>query len=149
LLAQIDKFDRLQELPASIEALTALCKLVIIDFSNIRALLPSVGSLTALTRLILGGCALTNVPSSIVSLTALRIVSLSIPKEAQEDSRVSKTLACAPPALRLLKHMRLRGLGVDDVEATGCSLKAWPLPLLNDISGWLSTSEQPINSKSC
>jgi len=93
---------------------------------------------------------LTDVPSSIESLTRLCTLLLHVPAAVQQDGRAFKTLACALPALHLLQHLHLRGLGVDDVVAIGRSLKAWTLPFLDlGISDWGATAFQRMCLKSC
>jgi len=115
----------------SIAVLTALHTLVLASLPRLRALPTSIGALTVLTKPTLCDCALTDVPSSIESLTQLCTLALDIPAAPQQDVRVFKTLACALPALHLLQHLCLRGLPEDDVVVIGRSLKAWPLPLLD------------------
>ena len=135
----------LRELPASIAVFTALHTLELASFPRLRALPTSIGALTALTKLTLCDCALTDVPSSIKSLTKLRTLALHVPAAARQDIRVFRTLAHALPALRLLQHLDLCGLGEDNVLALGRSLKAWPLPSLDfDNSIWLTPAYPPM-----
>jgi len=144
----IESCDTLRELPASIDALMVLQTLHLNLLPNLKALPVSIGALIALTNLNVYFCGLTDLPSSIESLTALRTLMLS--QEMHPDGRALKTLACALPALRLLQRLVLFGVCEDDVLALGCSLKAWPLPLLDlDNSNWRNASDNQICLTSC
>jgi len=114
----------LRDLPASIAVPTTLHTLVLASLPRIRALSTSIGALTGLTKPTLCDYALTDVPSSIESLTQLCTLALDIPAVPHQDVRVFKTLACALPVLRLLQHLCLRGLPEDDVAVIERSLKA-------------------------
>ena len=73
-----------------------------------------------------------------------------MPAAAQQNIRAFRTLAHALPALRLLQHLDLCGLGEDNVLALGRSLKAWPLPSLDfDNSIWLTPACPPIGLQRC
>ena len=126
---QVCGCSKLASLPASILVeLSALKKLSLWNLRKLTSLPKSIGAPSALTMLDLRGCALRDVPSSIELLTKLRVIRLWIPAEV--DGRAFKTLATLLPALRLLEHLDVGGLGEDDVLSIGRSLKAWPLPLL-------------------
>jgi len=124
-------FNELGALPASIGRLTSLETLRIRFCGALQELPESVGTMAKLRTLELYKCALTDVPSSIESLTALRSLTFGIPLAVRQDSRAVKTLAYSLPALRLLQHLNLHGLGEDNVLTIGRSLKAWPLPPLD------------------
>jgi len=150
---QVRGCSKLASLPASIVvALSALKKLSLWNLRKLTSLPKSIGALTALTMLDLRGCALRDVPSSIELLTKLQVIRLWIPAEV--DGRAFKTLATLLPALRLLEHLDIGGLGEDDVLSIGRSLKAWPLPLLENTYQSLDlpimpNEYLPINLKQC
>eukprot|EP00277_Geminigera_cryophila_P028974 CAMPEP_0179487466 /NCGR_PEP_ID=MMETSP0799-20121207/63435_1 /TAXON_ID=46947 /ORGANISM="Geminigera cryophila, Strain CCMP2564" /LENGTH=341 /DNA_ID=CAMNT_0021302583 /DNA_START=158 /DNA_END=1180 /DNA_ORIENTATION=- len=73
----IESCDTLRELPASIDALMVLQTLHLNLLPNLKALPVSIGALIALTNLNVYFCGLTDLPSSIESLTALRTLMLS------------------------------------------------------------------------
>jgi len=90
------------ELPASIDALTALHTLRLNFLQQLKALLASIGALTVLKDLILYGCAFTDVPLSIESLIALLTPTLAMPAETCQDCRAFQMLPCALPARKAM-----------------------------------------------
>ena len=141
---------KLRKLPTSFDALTSLRKLALIRLPKLKTLPISIGALDALTELSLEQCWLTDVPSSIESLTALCSLSFGMSAGGHPDGTALKTLACALPALRQLQRLVLYGLGEDDMVTIGRSLKAWPLPLL-DLSNrqWRNAACNPVGLKNC
>ena len=123
--------DALQELPARIDALTALHALeleYLEIFEKPDTLSFSILELTALIELTFTEYWLTDV-SFIESITNLRFLTICV-----REAGIS-TLACALPALRLLHYLSIDSLDLDKdkVLIISCSLKAWPLHFLVDI----------------
>ena len=130
-------------LPASFAYLGRLKTLLLRNLKAFDALPASIGRLTSLQTLHVDACALTHGPSSIESLAALQWLWLDVSTSVQLDSRVFTELACSLPTLRRLGYLVLKGLGEDDLQAIGRTLKAWPLSRL-----WFDEYRQ-IGLKSC
>ncbi len=145
-----------QRLPDTLE-LTSLEKLKISECEQFKNLPMSISNLTRLKILVIQGCPLRNMPC-IEALTELHTLELIVSDRPR--SKAFKALSRSLPCLKQLETLCLgRGQGRDgsegseddydeyddefaddplsekDVLAIGRALKAWPLPLLNRVSG--------------
>ena len=134
--------EALKELP-DIGRLSVLMRLEL-SCSGLAQLPRSIRHLTGLQQLSIESCTFKDFPD-IQVLTSLRTLELVMTKYAA-DCTVFRSLSRSLPCLRRLHKLSLRvdvveavgvvqtGMSDEDVLAIGRSLRAWPLPLLLDIT---------------
>jgi hypothetical protein len=134
--------EALKELP-DIGRLSVLMRLEL-SCSGLAQLPRSIRHLTGLQQLSIESCTFKDFPD-IQVLTSLRTLELVMTKYAA-DCTVFRSLSRSLPCLRRLHKLSLRvdvveavgvvqtGMSDEDVLAIGRSLRAWPPPLLLDIS---------------
>ena len=146
------RLEALKELP-DMGRLSALRRLEL-SCSRVAQLPGSIRHLTGLQQLSIDSCTFRDFPD-IQVLTNLRTLELVMTKYAA-DCKVFRSLSRSLPCLRRLHKLSLRmdvvetldygskedsfqgqmrtGISDEDVLAIGRSLRAWPLPLLHDIT---------------
>ena len=147
----------LQRLPDTLDRLTFLEKLAIAECEQFKNLPTSISNLIRLKILLIRECPLRDMPC-IEALTELHRLELVVSDYAS-GSEAFKALSRSLPCLKQLETLCLgrdasedafdelhydlefaddygdQALSEEDVLAIGRALKAWPLPLLNRVSG--------------